>query len=111
MGQKLSRGSGAPAVKSAALSSVSVLPRPLRRSAVMLDSVGADADPSKQFAAPYPTKSMTDADDSGHAPLNAVVLLTSATLPAVALMLIEPAASGAGSGVFPPVPAASWTRK
>ena len=37
----------------------------------------------------------------GHAPDSAAVVLTRATLPAVALRLIEPAASGAGSALTP----------
>ena len=37
----------------------------------------------------------------GHEPESAVVVWTSATLPAVALMLIEPDASGAGSEPTP----------
>jgi len=43
----------------------------------------------------------TTADVFGHAPLSAVVVLTSATLPAVALMAIEPLASAAGRELTP----------
>ena len=40
-----------------------------------------------------------------------VWLPTSATFPAVALMEMVPTTSGVGSGVVPPAPWASWTRK
>src|SRR5262245_1725470 len=57
-GSALGRGVGAPALKSAVLSLVSVAPPPARSAAVVLLSVGAAPDPSKQVAAvPYPTKS------------------------------------------------------
>jgi hypothetical protein len=46
----------------------------------------------------------------GQLPASAVATLTSATLPAVALIAIEPVASGAGSGVLPPAPCACCTR-
>ena len=46
----------------------------------------------------------------GHEPDSAAVVLTSATLPAVALMLMEPEASGAGSGPTPLALPASRTR-
>lgn len=46
----------------------------------------------------------------GHAPESAVVVLTSATLPAVALMVMEPFASGEGRLLTPFVPKASATR-
>jgi hypothetical protein len=46
------RGAGAPAVKSAELSSVSVHPLPLRRTAVVFDGAGAGLAPSKKFAPP-----------------------------------------------------------
>jgi len=45
----------------------------------------------------------------GHAPVNGAVVLTSATLPAPAAIVIAPVASGAGkvAPLFPPV---CWTR-
>jgi hypothetical protein len=46
----------------------------------------------------------------GHVPESAVVVLTSATLPAVALMAMEPAASAVGRLLTPFVPKASETR-
>jgi hypothetical protein len=46
------RGAGVPAVKSAALSSVSAQPASSRESAVELVSVGAAAAPSKKLALP-----------------------------------------------------------
>src|SRR5206468_6220463 len=53
----LFRGFGVPLAKAAALSSVSCAPPLLRRSAVVLRRPGAAAEPSKQLAMPYPTKS------------------------------------------------------
>src|SRR5437763_8306065 len=87
-------GTGAPVVRSAALLSVSVQPPepPRRRSAVVLLGAGAGPDPSKQVAAlPNPTKS-TIAPPGTHAPDSNVAVRTSATFPAVALMLIVPVA-------------------
>ena len=49
---ELFRGSGAPVVKSAKLSSVSTQPPASRIAAVVLVSAGTAAEPSKQFAAP-----------------------------------------------------------
>ena len=73
----------------------------------MFDNV-AVGDPSEQFAAePKPTKSTSVGSLVGHEPVSAVVLLTSATLPAVALIAIVPVASGVGSAVVPAAPAAS----
>ena len=46
----------------------------------------------------------------GQEPESADVEETSATLPLAPLIAIEPVASGVGSGVVPPAPAASWTR-
>ena len=75
----------------------------LRRSAFVVLGAGAYKDPSKQLGTlllfPYPTKSAMVISD-GHAPLNTVVLLTSATLPAVALIEMVPVlTSGVGSGL------------
>ena len=47
----------------------------------------------------------------GQRPVRAVVVLTSATLPAAAAMAIEPVASGCGSVMPLLAPAACWTRK
>jgi hypothetical protein len=57
--------------------------------------------------APKPTKSTTLS--TGFAPASAVVELTSAILPAVALIGMVPVASGVSASV-PPLPAASCTR-
>src|ERR1700744_2472190 len=104
------RGFGAPAVKSAALLLVSA-PFASRETEVVLLGAGVGPPPSKQFVPePNPTKSTMCAsvglfvEDPGHAPVSAVVTLTSATLPAVALIAIEPVWSGVGGGVVPPVP-------
>jgi hypothetical protein len=70
------------------------------KSAVVALGAGAGPLPSKQLAVvPYPTRSMMLAPD-GHAPDKAVVVLTNATLPAVAAIAIVPVASGVGNG-FP----------
>ncbi len=62
---------------------------------------------SKQLAPPKPTKSITEAGNGQPVPVNAVVLFTSATLPAVALIAVLPVALGVGKLVVPPVPVAS----
>ena len=104
------RGFGVPVLKSDELLSVSTHPPDALKSAVVLLGAGAGAVPSKQLAVvPNPTRSMMLAP-VGHAPLRAVVEFTSATLPAVAPIAIDPLASGVGRFTVPPVPAASWTR-
>jgi hypothetical protein len=110
------RGFGVPTVKSAELTLVSVF-FASRLTEVVLLGAAVGAPPSKQFAPePNPTKSTIwpsvglFVEDPGHAPVSAVVTLTSATLPAVALIAIEPVASAVGNGVVPPVPFDSWTR-
>src|SRR5262249_14419637 len=103
-------GSGAPAVKSAELLSVSTVPPPARRSAVELDRPGAAA-VSKSLAVPYPTKSCTAALDEQVAPQDSAGAWGArATLPLVALMPRPPEASGAGRATVPPAPAPSPTR-
>ncbi|HEX9376450.1 MAG TPA: hypothetical protein VGB19_09455 [Actinomycetota bacterium] len=81
----------------------------VRWAACALSSVTV-GDVSEQLAVePYPTKSMIGPEP--HAPVMALVPLTRPTLPAVALMLIDPVASAGGS-VAPTDPAVpSWTRK
>ena len=79
---------------------MSVAPSAARSAAVVLDSAGAAPLPSNSFAVPYPTKSHT-------APAGE----TTRTFPLPAAMGIEPVTSGVGSGVVPPAPAASCTRK
>src|SRR6185295_2022448 len=107
MGDAVLCGVGAPVAKSTELTSVSVQPLAPRIAAVVLLSV-AVGDPSEQLAAvPKPTKSTTLAN--GQEPVSAVVLLTSATLPADADIAIPPVASGARFTV-PPAPAPSCTR-
>ena len=73
-----------------------------RNAAVVLVSAETGA-VSEQLAVPKPTKSMICAP-VGQAPVSAVVELTKATLPLVALMAIVPVASGVGSDVVPPAP-------
>ena len=103
------RGLAAAAAKSVELLSVSVQPLPFRISALVVLGAGATA-VSKQVAVlPYPIKSTIVAPE-GQAPLSAVVLLTSATLPAVAAMAIVPGASAAGILFTPFAPAPSPTR-
>jgi len=108
------RGLGAPAAKSVELLSVSVAPSATRSTAVVFDGAGVGPVPSKQFAvAPKPAKSTSDGVPAvtGHPIVSAVVVERSATLPAVPLIAIVPVASGVGSGVVPPAPCASCTRK
>ena len=88
---------------------MSVHPSPFRTAAVFVPGAGAGALSEQLALEPYPTRSTMFVPE-GHAPVSAVVVLTSATLPAVALMLIEPAASGAGSGLTPLALPASCTR-
>ena len=107
----LLRGFGAPTAKSAPLLLVSMLPSPPRSAAVVLLSVPVGALPSKQLAAlPKPTKSTTFASAVGQAPVSAVVLRLSATLPAVPAMAMVPVASGVGRSTVPPAPCACWIR-
>src|SRR5579883_767993 len=104
------RGFGCRAEKSPALLPVSVQPPAARKAAVVLLKVVVGPLPLKQFVPlPNPTKS-TMGPPVGQAPESRVPLFTSATFPAVALMLMLPLASGVGRFVFPPWPAASWTR-
>ena len=106
----LLRGVGAPAVKSVEFVSVSEQPLAPLNIAVVLLGAGVGPPPSKQFAVdPKPAKSIT-VDPNGQIPSSAVVVLTSATLPAVELSAMVPVASGAGKPVVPPAPAASCTR-
>ena len=106
MGVDVLCGTGASALKSALLLFVSTQAL-VRMAAVVFDSV-AVGDPSEQLAAePKPTKSCKVGSLVGHEPESAVVLLTSATFPAVALMAIVPVTSGVGSGVVPAAPAPS----
>jgi hypothetical protein len=86
--------------KSAELLPVSVQPSLFLKAAVFVPGAGAGAI-SEQFAeVPYPTRS-TILVPEGQAPESAAVVLTRASLPAVALMLTEPVASGAGSALTP----------
>src|SRR5215208_6559446 len=110
------RGLGVAAVKSSALSSVSVAPLPARKSARTMLIVGAAPPPSKKFApdvpVPYPTRSTILASAAaGHGvepPLQprGVSPLTSATLPAPAAIAIgSPSVmfgSGSGAPLIPP---------
>jgi len=114
-GELLLRGFGAPVEKSAELLSVSVQPPSARWTAFVFEGAGA-AGVSEQFVPdPKPTKSTTVAPNGQPLPESAVVALTRATLPALALMLTLPVASGAGK-LWPQgepeqlVPAASCTR-
>src|SRR5262245_57178377 len=83
------RGFGVPAVKSTELLSVSV-PASERRSAVVFERPGAGL-VSELLAAPYPMKSRTLGADAQDEPQpSAVLTVTSATFPLVALMAMEP---------------------
>src|ERR1043166_289430 len=115
------RGFGVPGVKSVELLAASVQPSSVRRIAFVLEGAGGAAAPSKGAGGaaapskqsafgPKPTRSTTVVPNGQTPPLKEAVVLTSATLPAVALMLIEPVASGVGRPGAPPAPAASCTR-
>src|SRR5262245_49420108 len=99
-------GFGTAETKLALLSSVSKQPLSSLMAAVVFESPGAAPAPSKQFAAPYPTKSIM-AGLEGQTPVNGTVLLTNATLPAPAPIGISPMASGVGRSRVPPAPASS----
>ena len=81
------------------------------KSAVVFEGAVVGPLPSKQFDdEPNPTKS-TVFPPSGHPPIRTVKLFTKATLPAVALILMLPIASGVGrlaKGAVATPP--SWTR-
>src|ERR1700686_2320524 len=82
---------------------------------VLFDGPGALSEveaPSRQIAVePYPTRSRIVAPEGQAVALNAVLLLTRATLPLPAAMLIEPVASAVGKGLPTAPPDASCTRK
>jgi hypothetical protein len=99
-------------VKSAALSSVSASELARATEAELLAPAAAPP-PSCTSAVPKPTRSLTRGSAAQSAAVRQVsgsAPVTRATVPLVPDMLIAPVASGAGSGVLPPVPAASWTR-
>jgi hypothetical protein len=100
------RGRGASAEKSALLLLV-FAQMLVRIAAIVFDNVTV-GDPSEQFATdPNPTKSCRVGSLVGHEPERGVVVLTSATFPAVALMAIVPGIVGVGSAVVPPEPGPS----
>lgn len=102
-------GKGEAAEKSVELLSLSVHPLPALKIALVLEGAGVGPLPSKQLTVvPKPTKSITPV--VGQEPLRATVLLTRATLPAVAAIAIVPMASGVGNEVVPPAPIACWMR-
>ena len=102
------RGVGASTAKSVALLSVSVQPFIARITAVVFDGAAVGA-VSENDAPPKPTKS-TMRLSVGAATVSAVVVDSSATLPAVALSAMAPVASGVGRLTEPPAPTASCTR-
>jgi len=117
-GAAVFRGFGAPSAKSTPLVSVSWQPPAARMAAVVLVVIGPTV-PSKKFAPSQPMRSTIVARAAGEQavlpPLQAsgVVVLTRATLPPPAAMLIgvKSVTSGAGSGGLTVVPAASCTRR
>src|SRR5262245_53477512 len=109
-GDALLRGDGEPEVKSTELLFVSRQPLRPRSAAEVALNIGAGPPPSKQFALPYPLKSTTVGPNGHPLPLSGVVVLTSATLPIPAAMLIELVASGAGKAEPVAPPDASCTR-
>src|SRR5437773_3594703 len=102
------RGAGAATEKSAALLSVSAPPR---TAAVVFDRFGVGEPSADEADGPYPTKSRTPGWVAQPVvQVSAVVLVTSATLPAVADMAIVPVTSGVGSAAPPEPPEDSATR-
>src|SRR5215203_2998133 len=102
-------GLGAPEVKSAALFAV-LSWLALRETDVVLLVAGVGPLPAKSFAVlPKPTKSTTASVPSQFVPqVSAAVVLTSATLPAVALIAMVPVTSD-GTSAVPPAPCDSRT--
>ena len=103
-------GVGVAAAKSAALFAVFVS-SPSRVTDWLFEAPRAGPLPANALAvAPYPTKSTTGslAGHAAAAQVSAAVVLTRATLPAVPLIAIVPVTLP-GTGVVPPVPAASTT--
>lgn len=105
------RGVGVPAVKSAALSPVSVDPPPARNTAKVPDGAGVGPLPSYPLAVlPYPTKSCNpEVVPLGLTPERAVAKFTKATFPTVAEIAIVPVTSGLGKA-DPLVPPPRATR-
>ncbi len=103
------RGDGVRISKSVELLFASVHPLFFLKAAVVLESIGVGS-VSEQFAPPYPTKSTTEAGKGQPVPVKAVVAFTRATLPAVALIAIDPLELGVGKPTVPPVPTASCIR-
>jgi hypothetical protein len=87
------RGLGGLSAKSATLLRVSVQPPPARRIAFVLLGAAAGPEPRKQFA----VLRSRMFGSFGHAPVSAVEVLTSATLPEPAAIAIVPIASGVGN--------------
>ena len=78
--------------------------------AVEFESTGVGA-VSEQFAPPKPTKSSTPSAAPGQVPVSVTWLPTSATLPAVPDIAMEPLASGVGrAGAAALLPAPCCTR-
>src|SRR5215471_13147643 len=103
------RGFGAMTSKSEDVTAVKTQPPPLRMAAVVLLRFAVV--PWQSAVPPKPTSSITVAPEGQDVPdTNAVVCCASTTLPADADMAIAPVASGVGSAVLPPAPAASCTR-
>lgn len=102
-------GLGVAVEKLAELLLESVHPFAALKMASVAEGAGVGPVPSKQLAVvPKPTKSITPT--VGHAPVNAVVFETNATLPTVADIAIVPVASGVGRAT-PTAPPAWRTKK
>lgn len=105
------RGLGADADRSAALLSVSVRDAFRETEAVLL--APGTGEVSRTVAVPKPTTSLmlpSAAQSAAVTQDSGVVEWTSATVPLVPDMAMEPDASGVGSSVVPPVPLLSATR-
>ena len=87
-GEPLLRGFGAPSAKSRALLSVSMQPPPARKSAVVLLGAGADPRLRSNWPSHRSQRNQRHRRQTGKVPLNGVALVTKATLPTVADMLV-----------------------
>jgi len=102
------------AVKSPLLLSLSVHPLFFLNTELLFEGAGVEPVPSKQFVpVPNPTKSTTEAVGQLVPETINVLLLTSATFPAVAdiLIVVVGATSAVGNDCVPPVPADSCIKK
>ena len=104
------RGTGLPTEKSTTLLSESKQPARFRSAASRIARARASAPFLRGRSWPRSRRNPCACQPPGTRRKKRVVESRRATLPAPAAMAIVPVASGVGSGVEPPVPAASWTK-